>query len=347
MTLYKYIHLTDISDYRQLLMGIGIFGVMFSHWFGFQDIDTGTPFIISTIVVKLVFTEGFLFLSGFGLYYSFSADSDIYAFYKKRFLRLYVPFFLLSFPLYLYFLFIREGYGVVDFVTQITTLYFWINGNYGGMWYVSLSIALYLIFPFLFYCIFKSKEHKTILIKTLLLILSYYLFLQIIETVDCSYYEKISIGIDKIVFFIIGILFGFEVKNKMLSDRSYLIILLIICILYASFTSIRIYGKIENDLLQSLCNKFQKLSFMPVVCVISNIFLRSYVVKTIYLVLNWFGRYSLELYIIHLHLFMFFKYGFLKDVLPISLQASLAMILALVLCVPAKTGISKITNLLK
>ena len=185
---------SDISRYRQTLMGVAIFGVMFSHWFGFQSIKSGIPYELSAIVVRLVFTEGFLFLSGFGLYYSFSKNQDIKSFYKRRFIRLYIPFVLLSLPLYLYFLIAREGYGFVDFFSQLTTVYFWFKGNYGGMWYVSLSIMLYLFFPLLYRFIFLKKSTGSVCIRGLCFFIFFYFIIIAIKSLYGDYYGLIKIG---------------------------------------------------------------------------------------------------------------------------------------------------------
>lgn len=340
----QYLKKEDISNYRQLLMGIGIFGVLFSHWFGFQEINRGIPFTLSTLIVKLVFTEGFLFLSGFGLYYSFSSNSNVALFYRKRFLRVYVPFFLLSLPLYLFFLWRRNDYGIVDFIYQISTIYFWIKGNYGGMWYLSLSIMLYFLFPFIYLFLFKKKSQRSIIIKLFSLLVLVYAVIYYISANYVDYYENISIGIDKIVFFILGMAWGYVVKNDTISLRVYGCIVVLIGFVYLSLTIIRICGLYDSNLIKDICAVFQKLLLMPLICVFFNALKSSFLLGFISSSLNWFGRYSLELYILHLHFFMFFKYGLFKGNVPVLIDSSLAIFLAIVLCVPVSKVISNITN---
>lgn len=327
------INTIDISTYRQTLMGIGIIGVLTSHWFGFQSIKTGEMYLLSTLIVKLVFTEGFLFLSGFGLYYSFSKQPNRNRFYQKRIYRLYVPFLLLSFPLYLCFLYTRDGYSFFDFITQLTTMYFWINGNYGGMWYIALSLLLYFLFPIIYDFLFLSNLRGNIFKLVSLLFVLFFL-IYTIKRFDIIYYEKISIGIDKIIFFILGIFWGYEVKTVKLATKKYFILFLSIFLIYIFLTIIRILlPNLKSDIVMTMCAISQKLCFMPMVCMCFNKFKEQYIIKKIYLLLNWFGKYSLELYILHMHFFEFFQFGYLYNV-PLPYQATTAILFALVLCVP-------------
>ena len=82
-----------ISKYREELMGYAIFGVLVSHLLMWLDIKI--PGV--NMVLRLIYTQGFLFLSGFGLYYSLSKSSEILPFYKRRVKRLYIPFALMAF----------------------------------------------------------------------------------------------------------------------------------------------------------------------------------------------------------------------------------------------------------
>lgn len=82
-----------ITKYRNMLMGIGILGVMFAHCLEWGNVS-GVIALIFKPFNGLVFTEGFLFLSGFGLYYSFSKNDELKGFYRKRVNRLLIHSFL-------------------------------------------------------------------------------------------------------------------------------------------------------------------------------------------------------------------------------------------------------------
>lgn len=334
---------SDISKYRQTLMGIAMVGVMFSHWYGFQSINTGVFFLLSSFLVKLVFTEGLLFLSGFGLYYSFSNNSNIKSFYVKRVHRLFIPFLVLSIPLYTFFLIYKDNYSFVIYIEQLTTVYFWIKGNYGGMWYVAVSLFLYLLLPFAYRYLFYKYELLPIVRRALLLIVGVYVINVILDILFPDYFEKIAIGSTKIPIFFLGVLFGYCVKNKLLSSKIYALLVLSFFVIYLGLS----FFKEDNQWISRLCGTTQKLFFMPLICLLFNLLHRSCVVRYIIKIFDWFGKYSLELYILHLHFYMFLSQGFLSDNISIQLQATIPMVVAVVLCVPVNRLIAFVNNTIK
>ena len=83
--------INTISKYRSELMGLAILGVMCGHYMN-HTYQNNLLFSIA----RIIHTPGFLFLSGFGLYYSFVNNSNLGSFYLKRLKRLYLPFLLIS-----------------------------------------------------------------------------------------------------------------------------------------------------------------------------------------------------------------------------------------------------------
>lgn len=97
----KHLQFSDFSHYRRELMGIAIIGVCLLHAFAWTDIE-GTK--IARIIfpfARIAFTEGFLFLSGFGLYYSFCKNNNKRTFYLKRFNRVLLPYVIMCLPFFL------------------------------------------------------------------------------------------------------------------------------------------------------------------------------------------------------------------------------------------------------
>lgn len=326
---------SDISKYRQTLMGVAILGVIASHWCGFQSITTGIVYNIFHSIGKLVFTEGLLFLSGFGLYYSFSNNPSVSFFYRKRVKRLYFPFLILSIPLYSFYLYFAEEYDVIMFLEQISTAYFWIHGNYYGMWYVALSVVLYFLFPFIYRFLFGDNHKNRIIVRFLLLMLLIIIALLTLSLVYDEYFKKIDIGVTKVPMFIIGIIFGFYTKNNLLSDKRYLILILISTACYFGLSLVK-----QNYWAGVSIPMVLKLVFMPIICLFFNIIDKSWF-KRIMIPLDWLGKYSLELYILHLHFYMFFNYSAFESV-PVIWKATLSIMLALFLCVPTNRLLSKI-----
>lgn len=91
------------STYRTTLMGVAILGVLTSHFFTFAHLPFSN--IFTDLLGKtwlLVYIEGFLFLSGFGIFFSMSKKGNVKDFYKRRFLRLMVPYLLFTVPYFIF-----------------------------------------------------------------------------------------------------------------------------------------------------------------------------------------------------------------------------------------------------
>lgn len=155
-----------ISKYRGHIMGVATLWIAILHasmWFPIEPINW----------IKLIGQGGvdiFLFLSAFGLYYSYQKDDDKLSFWKKRFIRIFPVFIPLALLRWYY-----NDYSMTNGLLMLTTLLFWVNGN-RETWYISAIVPLYLITPF-YLQHFKGKELKlTIIAVILTFILSIFFF---------------------------------------------------------------------------------------------------------------------------------------------------------------------------
>ena len=140
------ISLNVIGTYRAQLMGIAMLNVMMLHSLSWLSLNLPKSVVF---VMGLLFTEGFLFLSGFGLYYSFYKNSNLKQFYGKRVQRLLIPYWIITTPFFV--VQVTNGdYGYFGFIQRFFTIAFWTHGNYAGLWYISVSVLLYLCFPLIF-----------------------------------------------------------------------------------------------------------------------------------------------------------------------------------------------------
>lgn len=138
-----------ISDYRQELMGIAIIGVLIMHFFSIGEIERSLSVRVVSIIPTLAFTETFLFLSGLGIFSSLSRGGDVFEFYKKRFKRLVIPYILMAFvPVLLYVIINDESFW--HFFYRLSTIDFWFGESTLGMWYVAVTIILYMLAPWLY-----------------------------------------------------------------------------------------------------------------------------------------------------------------------------------------------------
>ena len=210
--------LSSYSRYRTELMGIAIIGVSLLHAMAWAEVDGTLVAKLLEPFARIAFTEGFLFLSGFGLVYSFSKDGNCKRFYLKRVKRLWLPFVLMALPFYLYGL-CSGSFTLPRVLAKLTTAYFWIWGN-DGMWYISMSVALYLLFPVAYRYMIEGKNEKAALCNTIHIVISCYVVLGALYCFCTDYYNLLQIGITKAPIFFIGMLAAHLAKcNKCLSIK--------------------------------------------------------------------------------------------------------------------------------
>ena len=322
------ISFSDISKYRQELMGLAILGVLFSH---IVSLGLVTGYIVTfpfKVFDNLVFTQGFLLLSGFGLYYSWTKEHSIRHYFKKRIGRLMIPFWVMSVPFYSYICtFLNNDYG--KFVENITTAYFWLHGN-NGMWYISLTVLLYVLFPLLYNFIFSKPNPKAVTIRALFVFILMEAINGLIYVCAPSYYNMVSIGITQAPIFVIGMLFGYYSSHKyMVSWRTMMWLILVLVVLVG---------------IKRISPFFQAPMILPLrivtIILVCYIFNKVVFLKNVMGGVKWCGKYTLELYVLHLHI-----YGLILKSHPYGtneywginfefLEISTAVILSLLLCYP-------------
>lgn len=322
------ISFSDISKYRQELMGLAILGVLFSHIVSLGQV---TGYIVTfpfKVFDNLVFTQGFLLLSGFGLYYSWTKEHSVRHYFKKRIGRLMIPFWIMSVPFYLYVCAIlNNDYG--KFVENILTAYFWLHGN-NGMWYISITVLLYILFPLLYKVIFSKPNPKAVTARALFVFILMEAINGLIYVCAPSYYDMVSIGITQAPIFVIGMLFGYYSSHKyMVSWRTMMWLILVLVVLVGIK---RISPFFQAPMILTL-----RIVTIILVCYIFN---KVMFLKNVMGGVKWCGKYTLELYILHLHI-----YGLILKSHPYGtneywginfefLEISTAVILSLLLCYP-------------
>lgn len=326
--------LRNIADYRSQLMGLAIIGVLVGHIISFGKLKDYEFMPILTYISSTLHTSGFLFLSGFGLYYSLSKDQDIKRFYKRRFYRFVLPFLILAIP-YFALVDIHGQYGLLKYIGQITTISFWLSGNYHGMWYIAISLFLYVIFPVLyrFLSLLKTFKINWILIILLSLFINKAVLLYFPET-----YAKIGIGIDGIPYFFVGVFFASIVNLNRIANFSIkefaIVLILFVINLIIGLQNI---SPISSRII-SLC--FWILFFAS----ICKLFSYNHTTGWLNNFFAWFGKYSLELYLLHIYFWFI-----VKNMLNLGplLDIVVAVCLSICLSVPIHFFINKISEFIR
>lgn len=152
--------LQDISTYRSSLMGIAMVWILFYH-FGFHTVGFSHLMRFGYTGVDI-----FMFLSGFGLYYSLNRNGDLQQYYKKRILRIFPAYFFVGIFLCL---FCYPDSNIGNYLWRCSTLGFWTNGDYYE-WFIPSIISLYCIFPFIYKSLLSHKRSTAYCIVILIFI---------------------------------------------------------------------------------------------------------------------------------------------------------------------------------
>lgn len=234
----KYLNLNflDLSSYRTQLMGIAALMIIIGHANAYHVL---MPNILSSICSHFAIgVDIFLFLSGLGLYYSLSKNTlsnknDYLSFYKKRFYRIFIPYFMIYIPYCLIFI-LLDRYSIRDSILCLSTLEFWIFHR--GAWFISLIIILYIISPFLYKVLLgKSKWLIAIGIIAILTIL------RNIPLADQSYSNVLyngQLALARVPSFIIGLAIGPYCKEGKQISSLYMLLLCCICIITSKYIGI-------------------------------------------------------------------------------------------------------------
>lgn len=280
-----------VSKHRPALMGIAILWVILYHM-----VAKGTEYFDFKFLNAL-FNQGdsgvdiFLFLSGWGCYFSYKKYS-ILEFYKRRLIRI-IPLYII---ICLVYIFAING-DLIDFFSCISTFGFWSRGVWYD-WYIPGILLFYLLYPLI------GKSAKKFGILPL-----------IISTIVCTgiiFYFQISTNyqfgdirmfvLSRFPVFMLGAYWGylqFEKKEK----SGYAFCFTVSGILgFVFFLWFMIH---THFLLFSGVRQLLHIIFAPGMC-----FLFSYIlevfdkhINVINRILSFFGSMSLELYLIHVKFF--------------------------------------------
>lgn len=153
-----------LSKYRGELFGFSILSILLVHYT--RDVDASKAAVsflergFTKYYRDVIGSQGvdiFIFLSGMGLYFAMQKTKSMYAFYKKRLLRVLVPY-LLSMPVFLFIMdFIVDKTKPYNYINHLSFGSFWLNSGQSYVWFIALILVLYIVFPFIYEMV--NAEH--------------------------------------------------------------------------------------------------------------------------------------------------------------------------------------------
>lgn len=177
--------------------------------------------------------------------------------------------------------------------------------------------------------------------KILILVLVAIILIHLLQYIWPEYYTKISIGINKIPIFLLGVYAG-QISIRQREKEGIVLLITVIMVWIASFflKGIWTYGV-------SLYGMTEKIVYMFSICLFFLLVEHWSPIKWIRIFLSWFGKYSLELYVLHLLIFCFVSSKMvLADIDPI-VKVVIMLLGALALCVPFHNLIDIIVRSIK
>ncbi len=218
----KTFNLFAISEARNVIFGIA------TLWIGLFHSDnltmaqyTDNQFIIDAFRffkgTGNVGVDMFLFLSGIGLYFSFTKDSHVLTFWKKRLMRVLPSAFLIA-TFYVSFRYVNGRFtsGLTYYLSRLSFTYFFWRGE-RVFWFISLILLLYLLFPVMYKIIGRFRIWGALGMIALVVAFNFAL-----RGFAPGVYNNIEIAMCRIPVFIVGIWAGKFVMEKKEIDRRWL-----------------------------------------------------------------------------------------------------------------------------
>ena len=280
-------HLRFLSQYRSCIMGIAILLIMLYHYHPWPIPGDNLIGAYGMLGVDV-----FLFVSGFGCYYSLSKDPQAPArhFYMRRFIRI-LPASIIAGLLLIYPF---RGHGIYDLLLSAMGL---------NTWYIRTILILYLATPFLLryfkrhhasYCSFLALSIVVIMATMLLhwlLIPHFSVFHPLTQTVTWTLarYHAYALGL----FLPLRVSMGMQERNWAWATS--------ICLLSIPAFLWRACG----ISLPSQINYYTAILafplYLPALVALLVLFCRNahYIPGRILSLLNWLGAHSLEIYLVH------------------------------------------------
>ena len=281
--------LSDTLKYRSAWMGFAMLWVVFYHSSHFID---GMRFFKNTGYGGV---DIFLFASGIGCYYSLCKDDDVLRFAKRRVTRIF-PTYWCFLPFWFVYAFKAFDMSYADVIGNIFGIQnFTIKGHFFN-WYISAILLLYILAPYMKKLVdrFDSLLAQVAMIAVLVLL-----------SVPFFNSNTLIITMTRLPIFYIGMIFAKRCTGKV----SLSLTKIIAYILVAAIGFFVLYMAFNDQQLRPLRWKYGLywypfILIAPGLCValscVMTFLEKSLFTTWIVQVFSFVGKYSFEIYLVHL-----------------------------------------------
>ena len=306
--------LEKMLKYRSVWMGIAMLWVVFYHSF---------PVVGGYSFFKNIGYGGVdlcLFASGVGCYYSLSKSDDVFEFTKRRFVRIF-PTYWCFLPFWFLYAFKAFEMTVPDVIGNIFGVQNFTGKGNAFNWYISAILLFYILAPFLK----KRCDKCDTAFKQAVVILILFAF-----TVPFWNSSTLIITISRLPIFYIGMLFGKLSKNGVKLDflKSFLWIAVSVVGFVMLWLAFKKYGEYRWS---HALYWYPFILITPGLCIavsyLMNLLDKSKASSWIVKLLSLIGKYSFEVYLVHILIFDTVNYMVNEGIVP---QEKLVYILAII-----------------
>lgn len=288
---FKY---SNISKYRGMLMGIAAISIILFHFSNECKAANLHYYPWNEFILNFISSSGvdiFLILSGYGLYYSFKKNNNVKKFYKKRFIKILIPYIIFCLPAIIIRYIFMEGGTLIDVFKNYLFITLFSEGE-TWFWYILLIMICYTIFPYIYNSIEKPKKDVDKNMNFMMLISFTILLNILLATNNLNLFQNINILTLRIPIFILGVYIGQQsYQKKELNIIQVLALIVCSTILYPAINSAITLRRYEFALIAIIT--------YIILIIIFNIIDKYQIFQKLKLILEKVGSYSLELYLTH------------------------------------------------
>ena len=272
----------NISKYRGQLMGIATLLVIFGH-----SVGNGVAmprWMESLCGLSSVGVDIFLLVSGLGLWYSLTSLNGnnferVNIWYLRRYKRILIPYLIIiGFQKVLSVL---HGMPLLQALFELSTLSYWVNHQ--GAWFIAMLIPVYALTP-LHYRI--CNKVKSPVVYSLLLIVFVVVISALNYPVESIACQMLIDNVKQVLYHLPSFLIGFMLAPFAKTGKK---------ISYFWMSILPLVFVAIMKVMQ--CGYWPEFLVLPFVVVCCSIF--KYMGKIISSVLNFFGKISLESYLLN------------------------------------------------
>ena len=293
-----------VSKHRAPLYGFAILWVVVFHAIAIDHADftfghKSLEFFHSVVYTGNVGVDMFLLLSGISLYYSFHKNPDMIQFLKKRLIRV-VPAVWLVYTLWWAWRYLILDFSLPGFLSRMTMMRFWMTGD-GSIWYVSLILVLYFLYPFIYHFLFDEGHRPAV--RCAVLMGFTYMLVVLFSIANPEMYANVEIAITRIPVFILGSFMGKYVYEKRKISKWWAIPIFAVAIGFLVVLYFDMFAEVEKYY-ERFFYLLGGLSLSYAIALICTAFdkVAEPAKRPLHRFLSFTGGFSLELYLSHIML---------------------------------------------